>query len=169
MTLNWNIGITSASLFFVGFSCLAIAQPTTGDFLDKLLTQCSEGDMQACNEIDKLSKKYEAQLERLNAQADEFQADAPSLGIEENKTPNINKAYGIILKRYMSSDTIDPAHKSRGLDDEIVGICGRHLHDLYFSHGKEIPALQSGYPDWGTIYLVAIEHYFGFCSKRVQE
>ena len=125
--------------------------------------------MQACDEINKIAKKYEAQIERLNAQADKFRADAPSLSIEENKIPNIQKAYAIILKRYISSKTIEPAHKLRGLDDRIVDICGRHLRDLYFVYGKEIPALQSGHPDWGIIYLVAIEHYFRFCSKRVQK
>jgi hypothetical protein len=156
---------------FVFSIILLLLAPTDGiaeDFLDRLMERCSNGDTQACNEINKLSEKYKEQLKRLNEQADAFRVEAPLLGIENNKIPDIKKAYPMILKRYMSSDTVEPIHRRRGLNPEIVKICSKHLHDLYFIHGKEIPLLESGHPDWGSLYFVVIDHYFRYCSKKVQ-
>jgi len=168
MAKKWTAASQKVLLLSVALFVSVITQVNAEDFLDRLMERCSKRDTQACNELDKLEEKYKKQLERLNAQADAFQVEAPSLGIENNKTPNIRKAYPIILERYMSSDTIERAHRARGLKPEVVKICSKHLHDLYFIHGKEIPSLESGHPDWGVIYLVAIEHYFRYCSKAIQ-
>jgi len=137
------------------------------DYLDRLMESCSNGNDKACNEIDELAEKYKEQIDKLNKQADNFQADSSLLGIENNGKPNITKAYPIILKRYMSSDTVEPIHKQKGVKPELVEICSKRLNELYFIHGKEIPLLESGKPDWGVIYLVVIEHYFRHCSIKL--
>lgn len=136
------------------------------DFLDRLMERCSRGDTKACSEIDKLTEKYRSQINRLNTQAEVFQSKAHSLDIENNDRADIKKAYPIILNDYMSSDAVDPVHLKRGLKPNLINICARHLHDLYYKHGKKIPSLESGKPDWGTIYLVVIEHYFRYCSRQ---
>lgn len=151
--------------------CISVVMPTyvaAEDFLDRLMERCSKGDEKACGELDKLTEKHRKQADRLNAQADAFQAISVSLDIESGDKPNIKKAYPIILKCYINSDTVEPVHKKRGLKTELVNICADHLHDLYFIHGKQIPKLKSGSPDWGIIYLVTIEHYFRFCSKQLK-
>ena len=168
MGKKWTEKLLYPLLLSLGISVLVPMHVAAEDFLDRLLERCSMGDTQACSEIDKLTDKYKKQLERLNAQADAFQTEAPSLGVEFNKKPDIRKAYPIILERYMSSDTIEPVHRMRGLKPDLVNICSKHLHDLYFIHGKEVPSLESGKPDWGTIYLVTIDHYFRHCSKQLQ-
>lgn len=168
MAKKWATKFLKLFFIFLSISMFISTHVVAEDFLDHLMERCSTGDTQACSEIDKLAQKYKKQLERLNVQADTFQAEAPSLGIENNKKPDIRKAYPMILKRYMSSDTIEPVHRIRGLKPELVKICSKHLHDLYFIHGKELPLLESGKPDWGIIYLLTIEHYFRFCSKEVK-
>ena len=168
MAKKWAAEFLILLLMSLGISVLVPTHVAAEDFLDRLMERCSMGDTQACSKIDKLTEKHKKQLERLNAQADAFQAEAPSLDIENNKKPDIRKAYPIILKRYMSSDTVEPVHRMRGLKPDLVNICSKHLHDLYFIHRKEIPSLESGKPDWGTIYLVTIDHYFRYCSKQLQ-
>jgi hypothetical protein len=69
----------------------------------------------------------------------------------------------------MSSESVEPVHKTRGLNPDLIKICSNQLHDLYFVHKKKIPLLESGHPDWAVIYLVTIEHYFRFCSKSINE
>ena len=155
-------------LMSLGISVMIPTHVAAEDFLDRLMERCSMGDKQACSEIGELTEKHKEQSERLNAQADAFQGEAPSLNIEYNKKPDIIKAYPIILKSYMNSDTVEPIHKMMGLKPNLVTICSKHLNDLYFIHGKEIPSLKSGKPDWGIIYLVTIEHYFRYCSKQLQ-
>ena len=168
MLKNWDAGLFK--LFIISL-CMSVFTPTyvaAEDFLDRLMERCSKGDEKACGELDKLTEKHRKQVDRLNAQADAFQVVSASLDIETGDKPNIKKAYPIILKRYMTSDTVEPVHKKRGLKPELVNICADHLYDLYFIHGKQIPKLTSGRPDWGMIYLVTIEHYFRFCSKQLQ-
>ena len=162
-------GFLKLFIISLSISVLAPAHVAAEDFLDRLMERCSKGDTQACGEIDKLTEKYKEQVERVNAQADAFQAAAPSLDIESGNKPNIKKAYPIILERYMNSDTVEPIHRKKGLKPDLIKTCSNHLHDLYFIHGKEIPSLGSGKPDWGAIYLVTIDHYFRFCSKQLQQ
>ncbi len=138
------------------------------DHLDRLMERCSIGNTKACDEIDEIMEKHRAALDRYSARVDAFEAEVPSLNVEHNNKPDIRKAYPIILKHYMSSDAVEPIHRRKGVKPDLVNICSKHLHDLYFIHGKEIPTLESGKPDWGTIYLVTIEHYFRFCSVQFQ-
>lgn len=149
--------------------CMSITSLAVADaeeFIFPLIKSCSEGDEEACAEIDKMGKKHKARIKSLIAQADSFQADAPFLGIEKVKIPNLRKAYPIILHRYMNSDALDPVHGSQGVSEKIMNSCGEEFHNLFFLHGKEIPLLESEYPDWGSIYLMTIEHYFQNCSGR---
>jgi len=150
---------------FVSVFNLAI----TEDFLDHLMNKCAEGDSEACNEIEMFIEKHKKYLDSINAQADAFQAESSSLDIENNKIPNIIKSYPIILESYMSSESVVPDHKRRGLNPDLITVCSKHLHDLYFVHNKEIPSLESGYPDWAVIYLVTIDHYFRYCSKSINQ
>lgn len=136
------------------------------DFLDRLMKSCAERDKKACDELDRLTEKYSVQLDRLNAQADSFQKEAKGLGLQTGRRPNLEKAYPVILHRYMSSDTVEPIHRKRGLNKRLVSICSKSFHDLFFVHGKEIGVLQSGEPDWAEIYLQTIDHYFRYCSRR---
>lgn len=137
-----------------------------GDFLDRLMKSCADHDNKACDELDRLTEKIRVQVDRLNAQADSFQIEAKGLGLQTGKRPNLEKAYPIILHRYMSSDTVEPIHRKRGLDERLVSICSKSFSDLFFVHGKKIVVLQSGEPDWAAIYLQTIDHYFRYCSKR---
>jgi len=169
MIEKWHAGLFS---LFIILLCVPVFTPThhvaAEDFLDRLMEGCSKGDEKACGELDKLTEKHRKQIDRLNAQADAFQAASASLDIESGDKPNIKKAYPIILQRYLTSDAVEPVHKKRGLNPALVDICANHLNDLYFIHGKQIPKLKSGRPDWGMIYLVTIEHYFRFCSKQLK-
>jgi hypothetical protein len=129
------------------------------------MKSCADHDKRACDELDRLTEKYRVQVNRLNAQAASFQKEAKGLSLQSGKRPNLEKAYPIILHRYMSSDTVEPIHRKRGLDNRLVSICSKSFHDLFFVHGKEIGVLKSGEPDWAEIYLQTIDHYFRHCSR----
>lgn len=153
-------------LIFAAALVIEPGQALAEDFLDRLMKSCSEGDKKACAELDALAKKLEPQLERLNAQADQFQVDAKGLGLQTGTRPNLEKAYPIILHRYMSSDTVEPIHRKRGLDKKLILLCSKNFNDLFFVHGRKIGFLPSGEPDWAEIYLQTIDHYFRYCSRR---
>lgn len=138
------------------------------DFLDRLMERCSKGDMKACDELDKLTEKYKSQIDRLNEQADKFQTDAPSLKLDNNGHSDFKKAYLIILERYLKSDAAEPVHKRHGINQKSIGICSNHFHELFYKYGKTIPKTESGSTDWGMIYIMTIEHYFRFCSNKVE-
>lgn len=163
---KWALKFVCLLIMFLGISISVPTRIAAEDFLDRLMERCSKGDTKACSEIDKLREKYTSQIDRLNAQADAFQAEVHSLNIENNNKPDIRKAYPLILYSYMSSNAVEPIHRARGLNPDQINLCARHLHDLYFKHGKEIPSLESGKPDWGIIYLVVIDHYFRYCSRQ---
>jgi len=168
ISIKYITAILKALLLSLGLYMFVINLVNANDFLDRLMDRCSKGDSLACNEIEMLMEKHKKQIDSINAQADAFQAESSSLVIENNKIPNIIKSYPIILERYMSSKTVEPVHRTRGLNPDLIKVCSSHLHDLYFVHNKEIPSLESGYPDWAVIYLVTIDHYFRYCSKSIQ-
>src|ERR1035437_183228 len=137
MLKKWDAGLCRLFMISLCMSVFTSADVAAEDFLDRLMERCSKGDEKACGELNKLTEEHRKQVDRLNAQADAFQAVSASLDIESGDKPNIKKAYPIILKRYMTSDTVEAVHKKRGLKPQLVNICADHLHNLYFIHGKE--------------------------------
>lgn len=136
------------------------------DQLDRLMKACSEGDKKACEVIDRIVEEHKSEIDRFNAQADLFQADAKKLGLQNGYEPNLEKAYPIILKRYLSSNAVDPVHKKKGINKQLLPACAKSFNDLFFVYGKKIPRLSSGEPDWAIIYTQTVEHYFRYCSKK---
>lgn len=163
VTIALRIGKhVAVSTLFICFNKPVIAE----DFLDRLMKACSEGDQKACVELDQLTEQHKDQINRLNAQADAFQAEAKTLGLQTGRRPNLEKAYPIILHRYMNAGPVEPIHRKRGLAKQLIPLCAKSFHDLFFVHGKEIPVLSSGEPNWAVIYIQTIEHYFRHCSKK---
>ncbi|MDP2323494.1 MAG: hypothetical protein Q8N51_05635 [Gammaproteobacteria bacterium] len=154
--------VITVSVLFVCFSELVAAE----DFLDQLMKACSEGDQKACKELDQITEQLRVKIDRLNAQADAFQAEAQTGGgLQTGKLPNLEKAYPIILSRYMSSDAVEPIYRKRGLDERLIPQCAKSFHDLFFIHKKEVPVRGSGEPDWAVIYMLTIDHYYRHCSR----
>lgn len=163
VTQAFSIGkllVVSVLLIFLNKAVLA------EDFLDRLLKACSEGDQKACVELDRLTEQHRDQINRLNAQAEAFQAEAKTLGLQTGHRPNLEKAYPIILHRYMDAGPVEPIHKKRGLIKQLIPLCAKSFQDLFFVGGKEVPMLSSGEPNWAVIYIQTIEHYFRHCSKK---
>lgn len=133
--------------------------------IDRLMKSCSDGDQEACVKLRKLVEEDRLRLERLNAQAGAFQADATGLGIQIGGRPDLEKAYPLILHRYLNSDAVQPSHRRRGLDKKLVSICSKSFQNYWLVQQKEWPVLPSGEPDWSTIYLMTLDHYFGHCVK----
>lgn len=104
----------TVTMLFICLSELVAAE----DSLDRLMKACSEGDQKACNELDRLTEQHRVQIDRLNAQADAFQTEARILGLQTGRIPHLEKAYPIILSRYMGSDTVEPIH--RKLSDQAA-------------------------------------------------
>lgn len=132
---------------------------------DSLMKSCSDGDQEACDKLRKLVEEDRLRLERLNAQADAFQADARDLGIQIGRRPDLEKAYPLILHRYLNSDAVQPTHRRRELDERLVSVCSKSFHNYWLVERKEWPILPSGDPNWSTIYLMTLDHYFRHCVK----
>ena len=135
------------------------------DYLDGLMEACSTGNKKACEEIDQMVEANKNQLEKLNQRASFFQSQSSDLAIQAGNIPDLIKAYPIIIDDYFASDAIGPSHRERGFTKKLLSKCSQQFHEVWINQKKEWPTLPSGQPDWSTIYLQVLDHYFRFCSK----
>jgi len=135
------------------------------DHTDRLFEACARGDKGACEEIRQRAEQHRAQLEKLNRRADAFQARSKDLAIQSGRIPDLRKAYPLAIKDYFASDVIAPTHHMRGWNDRLLAACSQDFHEFWMGQRKEWPTDSSGQPDWATIYLQILDHYFGHCSR----
>ena len=152
-------------LFLIAFVLVTHGYAGAKDNLDRLMESCSAGDQKACQEIEQIVEANKSQLEKLNQRADSFQAEHTDLAIQVGNHPNLKKAYSIIIKDYFASDAIGPLHRKRGFTKKLLDECSQRFHEFWINQRKEWPTLPAGKPDWSTIYLQVLDHYFRFCSK----
>lgn len=152
-------------LFLIAFILITHGYASAKDYLDKLLEACSAGNQKACHEIEKMAQANKLQVEKLNRRAHSFQAKHTDLAIQVGDRPNLGKAYSIIVKDYFASDAIGSLHRTRGFTEKLLDDCSQRFHEFWINQRKESPTLPSGQPDWSTIYLQVLDHYFRFCSK----
>lgn len=135
------------------------------DHSDKLMEACSRGDQRACQEIEQTVEQNRVQLEELNQRADAFQSQSKDLAVQVDKIPDLKKAYPLAVKDYFASDAIGPSHRRRGWNEQLLATCSQRFHEFWINQRGEWPTDPSGQPDWATIYLQILDHYFRYCSK----
>ena len=145
------------------FSLMVVSQPQGLSIADFLETKCREGDQRACERFEILKAGLVKQ-QRLANYARAFAANLDTQGLMlDEKKPNLAAVYPLVMHNFskMESEAGEAVMLS---EDKLTG-CAEHYHNHWLNRKLWWPALDSGQPDWESIYTFVVDHYYGFCLK----
>lgn len=150
---------TLISLLFV----IAAAQPHAVSLEEFLEKECNRGVEKDCEELANLKLQLVKQ-ERLQTRAvlygQRINGNGPML---DEKTPNLEGAYSVVMQDHLESETA--AGETLSLDKVRLPSCANHYHNHWINKKLWWPTDDEHKPDWASIYVFIVDHYYGFCLK----
>ena len=142
---------------------VAAAQPhavSVEDFLEK---DCDKGVQQACEKLADLKKQLVKQ-ERLQTRAVLFDERINGKGpMLDEKTPNLEAVYPDVMHDHIQNEL--EAGEVLTLDEIRLPSCAQHYHNHWVNKKLWWPTDDDRKPDWASIYVFIVDHYYGFCLK----
>ena len=148
-----------ATLFLI-----AAEQPQTVTVEDFLRKECAAGKQESCARADHLSSDLVIQ-KRLEKRSEEFwqEVDTQELMLDTKK-PDLAAAYPLVMQDYIRMET--EAGDAQTLAEDRLPECARHYHNHWINKKMWWPANDDGTPDWPSIYIFIVDHYYGYCLKQ---
>ena len=142
---------------------MVVSQPQGISIADFLEAKCKEGDRRACERFEILEAGLVKQ-HRLAAYARAFAASLDTQGLMlDEKKPNLVAVYPLVMHNFSEKES-EAGEPVMLAEDKLAG-CAEHYHNHWINKKLWWPALDSGKPDWESIYIFVVDHYFGFCLK----
>lgn len=138
-------------------------QPLTVSMEDFLQSECNKGVQKDCDKLKELRKQLLKQ-ERLQARAvlygQRINGKGPML---DEKTPDLEGAYPDVMQDHYESELT--AGEALVLDKVRLSGCAHHYHNHWVNKKLWWPTDKANNPDWASIYVFIVDHYYGFCLK----
>jgi len=131
------------------------------EFLDR---ECSNGKQDACERSQQLAEDL-VQGEKLKARSEEFDKNVDGHIMLTDKKPDLQAMYPIVMRDYFASEA--QAGSSEVLAEDRLPECAKHYHNHWINKKLWWPANDDGMPDWASIYIYIVDHYYGYCLKRL--
>lgn len=145
-------------LIIFSFSSLAEEPEHVGS----LISACADGQMEICDQISLLEHPAEP-VSPLDAMALNFSKQTDQLELEEDKVPDLGKAYPLIIRDYFSNENISEEKRKKWFKEAALENCAQHYHMRWRMEKNWWPVDKNGNPDWRAIYPHVLDHYFGYC------
>lgn len=129
-------------------------------------SECENGDQVACEKLNNLSKDLVIQ-KRLKARSEIFWNDIDTSQLMQDKKPNLQDAYPLVMQDFIRSQ--NEAGIKETLDTEKLPQCARHYHNYWINRKLWWPTNEDGKPDWPSIYIYIVDHYYGYCLRKGNE
>jgi len=153
------MNLTSISLLLA----VATLQPQAVSVEDFLESECNKGVQKDCEKRAELRKQLIKQ-ERLQTRAvlysERINGNGPML---DEKTPNLEGAYPDVMQDHLESEIA--AGETLTLDKVRLPGCANHYHNHWVNKKLWWPTDDARNPDWASIYVFIVDHYYGFCLK----
>ncbi len=81
----------------------------------------------------------------------------------DEKTPNLEGAYPGVMQDHLESEIA--AGEDLTLDVVRLSGCANHYHNHWVNKKLWWPTDDEYKPDWASIYVFIVDHYYGFCLK----
>ena len=148
------------SIPLIIFSYCSLAEEP--EHVGSLISACADGQMEICDQINTLEHPAEA-VSPLDAMAMNFakRSDIPEL--EEDKVPDLGKAYPLIIRDYFSNKNIAEEKRKKWFKEAALENCSSHYHVRWRMEKNWWPVDKNEDPDWRAIYPHVLDHYFGYC------
>ena len=130
------------------------------EFLDQ---ECNSGKQDACERSEQLAKDL-VKEERLKMRSEEFEKNVDGHIMLTDKKPDLQAMYPIVMRDYFSSEA--EAGEKEVLAEDRLPECASHYHNHWINKKLWWPTNDDGTPDWASIYIFIVDHYYGFCLKQ---
>lgn len=151
------------STLFGLFLAVAAVEPPAVSMEMFLQNECNKGVQKDCLRLDELKLQLVKQ-KRLQARAvlygERVNGHGPML---DEKTPNLAAAYPEVMQDHVITETEAGAEVT--LDKIRLNSCAQHYHNHWINKKLWWPTDDAHQPDWASIYVFIVDHYYGFCLK----
>lgn len=155
------------ALFLLGFpAVVALDEPRNITMEEFFRRECDKGDQLACSKVDSLEKGLVIQ-KRLKDRSENFWHDIDTSLLMMGKKPNLQDAYPLVMQDFIRTE--NEAGINETLDTEKLPQCARHYHNYWINRKLWWPTNDDGTPDWPSIYIFIVDHYYGYCLKEDKE
>ena len=142
---------------------IAAAQPNAVSMEEFLEKECQNGVEKDCEKLTDL-KMQQVKQKRLQERAVLYgqliNGNGPML---DEKTPNLEEAYPGVMQDHLESEIA--AGETLTLDEVRIPGCANHYHNHWVNKKLWWPTDDEYKPDWASIYVFIVDHYYGFCLK----
>ena len=142
---------------------LAAEAPHGVSMEDFFRKECDAGKQESCERLALLSEDLVKQ-KRLTQRSEDFWQDVDTQQLMLDKKPNLQAAYPLVMHDYFKSEAA--AGNNETLNEALLPECARHYHNYWINKKLWWPANDDGTPDWPSIYLYIVDHYYGYCLKH---
>lgn len=142
---------------------VAAAQPHAISVEDFLERECNRGIEKDCGKLTDLKKQLVKQ-ERIQTRAVLFGERVNGKGpMLDEKTPNLEAVYPDVMHDHIQYES--EAGEVLTLDEIRLPSCANHYHNHWVNKKLWWPTDDDRKPDWASIYVFIVDHYYGFCLK----
>lgn len=144
---------------------LAVAgtQPHAVSLEEFLENECDRGVEKDCEKLVDLRLQLVKQ-KRLQERAVLYGQRIDGNGsMLDEKTPNLEEAYPDVMQDHLQSELA--AGETLTLDEVRISGCAIHYHNHWVNKKLWWPTDDDRKPDWVSIYVFIVDHYYGFCLK----
>lgn len=144
----------------------AVMAETKHHSLEDLLNyKCNNNNQNACEQLKQLQADKE-QAALLDERVKKFSHTLEDKQLMlDTKRPNLEAAYPIVMEDYFQG-----LHHAGKLESLIsatkLAECAGHYHNHWINKKLWWPN-DEGKPDWESIYVFIVDHYYGFCLKTL--
>ena len=142
---------------------IAATQPHAVSLEEFLENECDRGVEKDCEKLVDLRLQLVKQKrlqERAVLYGQRIDGNGPML---DEKTPNLEEAYPDVMQDHLQSELA--AGETLTLDEVRISGCAIHYHNHWVNKKLWWPTDDEYKPDWASIYVFIVDHYYGFCLK----
>ena len=151
------------ALFISLLLAIAAVQPHAVSMEEFLEQECQKGVEKDCETLADLRVQLVKQKrlqERAVLYGQRINGNGPML---DEKTPNLEGAYPGVMQDHLESEIA--AGEDLTLDVVRLSGCANHYHNHWVNKKLWWPTDDEYNPDWASIYVFIVDHYYGFCLK----
>ena len=124
--------------------------------------ECDKGNQSACMKARQLGES--AGIRGIIHDRSEHyweSVDTSALMLDQ-KRPDLQSAYPLVMHDFIQAE-IDAGYDVAALQEDRLPVCARHYHDHWLFRKLWWPSYENGQPDWPSIYVYIVDHYYGYC------
>ena len=123
--------------------------------------ECERGDQTACMKAKELDEGTELQGIIHDRSEHYWESVDTSTLMLDQKRPDLQSAYPLVMHDFIQAEI--NAGYDVALKEERLPVCARHYHDHWLFRKLWWPSNEDGQPDWPSIYVYIVDHYYGYC------